>query len=477
MSPQAKSNAAHSTEPKPDIPALMEEIRSRIRHDVEGNKDRRPGLRLHQAETNSAAAPKAGALYSSEDLNYLHAHCYSSLSPNLEAITTHRKNILGRLIVGAKRKIVSLVWKVMRDSFREQRDWNSHVVRFLTDAARYVDQRDASSFWELIRKIDTDVTKTQARLAELSDEQMGSLRTAERELTSQFNLALSDIQTRLANVSTTVAKYDDKIKTLDQVARGLESVIAKLHRPAPALPQASESSASSTPNYSYLLLENRFRGGELEILERLRVYPEIFKGSSAPILEIGGGRGELQHLFRDAGMQSYLVDTDPAMVERAVEKGFDARLGDGIAHLRTLPDRSLGGVVAIQVVEHLEQAQLEELVALAEAKVRSGGRVVFETINPQSLLALSSNYYRDLTHKFPIHPDTLSYIMSLAGLEVEEVRTLSPIAREAKLAELSVDSFMTPRWAETIETLNRNIEQLNRLLYGDQDYCVIAKAR
>ena len=104
-----------------------------------------------------------------------------------------------------------------------------------------------------------------------------------------------------------------------------------------------------------------------------------------------------------------------------------------------------------------------------------GGRVIFETINPRSLLALSSNYFRDLTHVWPLHPDTLSYAMNLAGLQVREVKYLSPVSEEAQLRPVAVEEYMTPRWALAVERLNSNFEQLNELLYGYQDYCVIAE--
>jgi O-antigen chain-terminating methyltransferase len=100
---------------------------------------------------------------------------------------------------------------------------------------------------------------------------------------------------------------------------------------------------------------------------------------------------------------------------------------------------------------------------------------VFETINPQSMLALSSNYFRDPTHVWPLHPDTLSFAMTLAGLKIIEIRKLSPVPQESLLKKVPVEEYMTPRWSHAVDTLNRNVEQLNELLYGFQDYAVIAE--
>ena len=148
---------------------------------------------------------------------------------------------------------------------------------------------------------------------------------------------------------------------------------------------------------------------------------------------------------------------------------------DAIAYLKTQEDDSLGGIIAVQVVEHLERVYLEELAELAGRKVVAGGKIIFETINPQSLLALSSNYFRDPTHVWPLHPDTLRYQMELKGLKVNDVRYLSPVS--GVLKSVPVDEQMPPRWKTTIDLFNNNIEQLNGLLYGHMDYAIIAEPR
>ncbi len=180
-------------------------------------------------------------------------------------------------------------------------------------------------------------------------------------------------------------------------------------------------------------------------------------------------------VFRKRGVAAYGVDLDRAMVEEANGAGNDVRLGDGIGHLAALEDGALGGVIATQVVEHLTRDQLRQLFALAARKVASGGTVIFETINPCSLVALSSNYFRDLTHVWPLHPDTLAYEIELAGLRVREVRYLSPIPPEAQLQEVALSTEMPPVIQHGFEQVNGAIRQINRVLYGYQDYCVIAE--
>jgi O-antigen chain-terminating methyltransferase len=463
-------------EKRPDVVSIMAEIRARVRDDVARMKDQSKPLPTYAANFESSPR-KAGELMYSEELRFLNNN-YSYARLNLDSITTHRKNFLGRFIVKAKRKVLSIVWdNLLKDYFAAEREYQANLVRYLNDVSKYVDARDASNFWELIRKIDYDITKAMERIEKISDEQGATSHAMERRFSDGLTAAVNDINKNLGRLNTLAEQHENKLQVLDSVSRGLEGLVARISAPTTAhyMPAEQGAAGAELPDFSYVLLENRYRGSVSEISQRLAIYPPYFKGASQPVLEIGGGRGELQLLFREAGIPSYCVDLDAAMVEESRKRGVDARHGDGIAHLRSLPDRSIAGVIAVQVVEHLTRAQLQELFTLCQAKVVSGGSIIFETINPQSVLALSSNYFRDPTHIWPLHPDTLGFAMGLAGLQVKEVRKLSPVPREAQLKEIAREDYMTPRWLETIEVLNRNIRQLNDLLYGFQDFCIVAK--
>jgi hypothetical protein len=67
--------------------------------------------------------------------------------------------------------------------------------------------------------------------------------------------------------------------------------------------------------------------------------------------------------------------------------------------------------------------------------------------------------------------------MTLAGLNVVEVRMLSPVGNEGLLKELPIGEFVGPKCAALIQSANQNIQQLNSILYGYQDYCIIGEAR
>lgn len=453
--PQPKSES-----PQIDVLEIMDSIRERIREMNKGPRD--PKVPFPSSTISpSAATHKAGELAHSEDLRYLNIHYAFSTDAKLENIQSHRGGILGRFVVKVKRKVRHYIWNaLLRDYFIQERDYFSNLVRHLNATSKYIDARDTTLFLDLVRKIDVDIQQANERIERARDEAHSGMRGAEE---------------RLMEI---IESLDRKVQMVDRVARGLEGIIHSLKSGAlnALAPVASQSQTTPLPDLSYLLLEHRYRGSEEAIAERLSIYPPLFAKAKAPVLEIGPGRGELQHLLKAASVKSYGVDLDEAMVKVAIEQGHDVRLGDALSHLQSLPDRSLGGVVGIQVVEHLSSSALRTLFALIKQKVIPGGVVVFETIDPRSLIALSSNYFRDPTHVWPQHPDTLSYSMTLSGLAIREIRSLSPFPASSRLQRIEPPGTMSPEVAGSLQVVHRNFEKIDALLFGYQDYCVIAEA-
>ena len=146
--------------------------------------------------------------------------------------------------------------------------------------------------------------------------------------------------------------------------------------------------------------------------------------------------------------------------------------GDGLAYLKGLSDQSLGGIFLSQVIEHLDPEALRELVRVSFAKLRPGGILLAETINPQCLSTFSGAFYLDLSHKNPIHPEAARYLLESLGFRQVELLYVSPFPEEMKLKEMvrrEDDSYED----ELGRILNENVRSLNALLYGFQDYAVL----
>jgi len=243
--------------------------------------------------------------------------------------------------------------------------------------------------------------------------------------------------------------------------------------PAPSAPLAPDDHA-----YQYVGFEDRFRGSETAIRARLADYVIYFAGRS-DVLDVGCGRGEFLDLLRDAGVPATGLDVNPEMVEVCRARGLDAKVGDARTYLQGLPDESLGGLIAVQVIEHLEPAYLSQVAGLAFDKVKPGGKVVLETINPACWVAFFESFIRDLTHVKPIHPETLQYLLQASGFTNVEIVYRAPIAPDGKLQKVTArpahfDAAARDPLTELVSSFNSNVDRLNERIFSFQDFAAIA---
>jgi O-antigen chain-terminating methyltransferase len=232
-------------------------------------------------------------------------------------------------------------------------------------------------------------------------------------------------------------------------------------------------------DHSYFLFEDRHRGSLEEIRKRQEIYLPIFKersvSSSATsmtlpraILDIGCGRGEFLELLREHGVPAKGIDLNEDMVHFCKERGLEVEQTNAIAFLEAQPDDSLGGVISCQVVEHLPTTEMIELLKLCYQKLEKGGRAVFETVNPLSLLVSATNFYLDLSHIRQVHPMALQFLAEAIGFINTEIKFLAPFPDELKLQLLSNND-------PDVQKLNQNFTRLNDILFGFQDYAVICE--
>lgn len=218
------------------------------------------------------------------------------------------------------------------------------------------------------------------------------------------------------------------------------------------------------PGYDVERFTERFRGTRQQLLDRYEGVAERLVGYS-PVLDLGCGRGELLELLGKRGVEAFGVELDEELAQGARERGFDVEHGDGIARLGALDDNGLGGLVLVQVVEQLSSQELVELVSLAAQKVRPGGQVLVEAVNPQSRYAHAS--YFDPTHERPVHPAYLTFLFEETGFASVglEWRSSSPTGDA-----LEEDAGLAPE-----SSFNANVRRLNELLFSPQEYLVLAR--
>jgi O-antigen chain-terminating methyltransferase len=231
--------------------------------------------------------------------------------------------------------------------------------------------------------------------------------------------------------------------------------------------------AAGMESFRYVGFEDRFRGSQDDIRSRLTEYLPCFEGAS-DVLDVGCGRGEFLDLLRVHGIRARGLDVNHEMVEVCRARGLDAVEGDAVEYLTSLPDGSLGGLFAAQVVEHLQPDYLMRFIDAAFLTLRPGSRIVLETINPASWAAFFESYIRDITHVRPLHPDTLQYLLLAAGFQRVEIRLRAPFPEHAKLQ--TIPAAAADRHAtEVVEAFNHNMARLNALMFGHFDYAAIGE--
>jgi O-antigen chain-terminating methyltransferase len=170
--------------------------------------------------------------------------------------------------------------------------------------------------------------------------------------------------------------------------------------------------------------------------------------------------------LKENGINAKGIDVNEDMVGYCQSKGLNVEKADAIEYLENLGDKSLDSIFLDQVVEHLASKYLMKVLELCYKKLKFGYYIVIETVNPLSLTSFA-NFYIDLTHKKPIHPETLKFLLESAGFR--------DIDDEYKLKKVEIGEDIEEKERRIIEVYNYNTNKLNETLFGYQDYAVIGK--
>ena len=265
----------------------------------------------------------------------------------------------------------------------------------------------------------------------------------------------SDLSDRIDMVIDRLALYDRTPLGSGQSAAELERRMEEL--------EAAETRRQFRPWFSQQRFEETFRGSRDELLERYRDLAGYLVGHG-PVIDVGCGRGEFLALLGELGVEASGVELDGDLVRQAQAQGLVVEQGDGLARIARTEDASLGGIVLIQVIEHLSSQEAAEIVLLARDKLRPGGRMIVEAINPLSLYVYAHSFYVDPTRDRLIHPAYLQFLFTEAGFSDVSVVWRSP-PRKDDLLDLD---------DEDAPSQKANVDRLNRLLFSPTDYAIVA---
>ena len=500
----------------------VEEIMAKIRENI---RRRRAAGELPTDPDSVIGSPSKNC-YAGEsdniiqrDLSYINSNW--DIHNNSYYISSHHPYI-GKFLVKGRQLVHGEVRRYIDPMISRQTEFNASTVRIITRASqrcaelnqhqqeletafasfkRESDKKIADCITTAKNELDSkielttkEITTTKSELESKIELTTKEITTAKSELESKIELTTKELTTAKSEleskielttkeITTTKSELESKIeltvkKLFTQMDKDIhaQAWLARVleERVQKGLVQKSASPASTPKETTnYFLFEERFRGSREDITQRQLAFLPYFEKCSR-VLDIGCGRGEFLEILNDHNIGSIGVDSDPDMVAYCRSRQLEVEHSDAIAYLETLADNCLDGIFIDQVVEHLEPDYLIRLLALCHQKMKFGYHIVVETVNPMSFVSFV-NFYIDMTHTKPVHPETLKFLIGLVGFKEIETKVSSPVSLKYRLKKIPdiAGSDETSKMSQVI--YNENIEKLNDIIYGDQDYAVIGK--
>jgi 2-polyprenyl-3-methyl-5-hydroxy-6-metoxy-1,4-benzoquinol methylase len=381
---------------------------------------------------------------------------------NSYSISSHRP-IMGKFLVKSRKLVHGEVRRYVDPVFQKQSELNSNLAGILTDAKEKVNfcSNEMEQLKTEIEKLECENKTLKYKIEQLSGETK-QLKIESEQLKADI---VSNVKKEVESVISSVNLDLDNKAWLSRI---LESRIQK-----GCENQVTDLSGTADSDINYYVFEERFRGSRENILQHQTNFIGYF-ANCTNVLDIGCGRGEFLELAKDKGINARGIDVDEDMINYCKSKGLDVELKGAIEALEEIKDKSLDGIFISQVVEHLSPDYLISMLNLCNRKMKYGFYIIIETVNPLSLFSFA-NFYIDLSHVKPVHPETLKFLVNTAGFRDIETKFLSSVPSEMKLQNLPDLNDLNEKSRQMIEICNQNINMVNNALYGAQDYAVIGK--
>ena len=405
---------------------------------------------------------------------------------------------------GLKGRLAAFVWRLIAPTLQKQATFNSLLVQHLNH--NVLAHRGAHEFAagtaEAVHTHLDDLQGFRARLMLYLQHITPFVDTKDRDtggraltVNGAVNALADDVAKRQESMAVREARLEarlaelaaaqDQIRTLAGVAqqaalaakREIERLLSTPDVPTPnaqetpnaQLPTNAQGVRGALDSYKYVEFENQFRGSQETIRARLESYLPYFE-KTRDVLDVGCGRGEFLDLLQSRGIAARGLDLNHEMVEVCRARSLEVTESDAVSYLEGLPDASLGGVFAAQVVEHLRPDYLLRFLELAHHKLRPGAPIVLETLNPACWVAFFESYIRDITHAWPLHPETLRYLVLASGFTSARIEFRSPVPPQDRLQPIAAHDAAP---ADLVEAFNGNVEKLNARIFTFMDYAIV----
>jgi len=256
-----------------------------------------------------------------------------------------------------------------------------------------------------------DLRKTFAAMIEATTTREGRI-TANEERLRVLSMQEAHLADHAARMEERLRRADDLVDAARTAPYMSDDRLAD--QEDPVLGKTFGFRSQGAADKGYRGFEDLFRGSEEMIRDRQKVYLDVI-GDRQPVFDAGCGRGEFLDLLNGAGKVFVGVDLDPRMVERCLEKGYDTvRLGDAVEVLENTEPGTLGAIFSAQVIEHMPFEAMRRFLELGLSRLKRGGLMIAETVNPHSARALKT-FWVDPTHQHPLFPEVMLSLCETLG--------------------------------------------------------------
>jgi len=310
-----------------------------------------------------------------------------------------------------------------------------------------------------VMSLSADLVQSTGELIDIKDREWDALSN------NHVQMIFKSMEWKIDKLSADYKDTNALMKRFILLKEKLNQLIAILEKKDMPTPSQVRDIYQSLEDAQYAGFENRFRGLDEQVKEQQKDYIPYFKDADT-VLDLGCGRGEFLELLQQNGIKARGIDTNDQMIEICKEKGLNCEKADILQALAAHKDSSLGGIFSSQVVEHLPPSYLKRMIEIAYHKLSSSGCIIIETVNPLSVFSLVQIYFLDLSHRQPVHPQALNFLLKSAGFEDIQIKYSAPLGNE-KLKLL-------PEKDDNTSLLNENFDKINNLLYAPSNYAAVA---
>jgi SAM-dependent methyltransferase len=225
-----------------------------------------------------------------------------------------------------------------------------------------------------------------------------------------------------------------------------------------------EGARTTAPDL-YVRLEQAFRGDPVLIAARQSQYLVHIRPSvseSAPLLDLGCGRGEWLSLLKSEGLSASGIDGNHEAVALCEKQGLNVHHREITQTLRSTPKGSLGAITLFQVLEHLPFADVLTVLKQARELLTADGVLIAEIPNSETLRVGAGTFWIDPTHDRPLFPPVLRFLAEEAGFTRIQSVYSTPLEEAPNL------DGVDPKIATVLLHMHQQIN-------GNGDFAIVAR--